>query len=108
VNKLTLPARIELIVQVPVDTGPRVQEGLVERAELMPGVHMAESLVKVNNGCIITSIINTTSEEVELLVHVVKLEEIDDRSTSETEIMGVMGQGKDGVIKIGPSINSDS
>ena len=30
VNKLTLPARTELIVQIPVDTGPRVQEGIVE------------------------------------------------------------------------------
>jgi len=27
---------------------------------------MAESLVKVDNGCIITSIINTITEEVEL------------------------------------------
>jgi hypothetical protein len=61
----------------------------------MPGVYMAESLVKVNNGCIITSIINTTAEEVELLDRVVKLEEIDDRNTSEAAIMGVMGQGKD-------------
>ena len=49
VNKLTLPARTELIVQVPVDTGPRVQEGIVEKAELMPGVYMAESLFKVDN-----------------------------------------------------------
>jgi len=46
-NKLTLPARTELIVQVPVDAGPRVQEGIVERAALMPGVYMAENLVTV-------------------------------------------------------------
>ena len=67
-KKLTLSARTELIVQVPVDTGPRVQEGIVERAELMPGVYMAESLVTVAKGCVITSIINTTEEDVEFSV----------------------------------------
>ena len=89
-NKLTLPARTEVIVQVPVDAGPRVQEGVVGRAELLPGVYMAESLVKVENGYIITSIMNTTAEEVELPEQVVKLEEIDDRNTSKTVFLGVM------------------
>jgi hypothetical protein len=58
VNTLTLPARTEVIVQLPVDAGQRVQF-VVENAELLPGVYMAESLVKVENGCINTSIINT-------------------------------------------------
>jgi len=66
VNKLTLPARTELIVQVPVDAGPRVQGGIVERAELMPGVYMVENLVTAARGCVMTSIINTTEEDVEL------------------------------------------
>ena len=74
VNKLTLPARTELIVQVPVGAGSRVQKGLVEGAELIPGVYMTESLVKVANGCVITSIIDTTEEGVELFDPVVKLE----------------------------------
>ena len=95
VNKLTLPARTELIVQVPVDAGPRVQEGIVERAELRPGVYMADNLVKVANGCVITSIINTTEEDVELFDPVVKLEELGDSDNSEAAIMGVTGQGKD-------------
>ena len=94
-NKLTLPARTELIVQVPVDAGPRVQEGIVERAELMPGVYMAESLVAVAKGCVITSIINTTEEDVELFDPVVKLEELGDSDTSEDAIMGVTEQGED-------------
>jgi len=95
VNKLTLPARTELLVQAPVDAGPQVQEGIVERAELMPGVYMAESLVKVANGCVITSIINTTEEEVELFDPVVKLEELVANDTSEAAIMGVIEQGED-------------
>ena len=61
-----------------MDTGPRVQEGIVERAELMPWVYMAESLVSVAKGCVITSI-NTTEEDVELFDPVVKLEELRDR-----------------------------
>jgi hypothetical protein len=93
VNKLTLPARTELIVQVPVEAGSRVREGLVERAELMPGVYMAESLIKVNNGCVITSVINTTEEEVELLDHMVKLEEMGDSNGSEVAVMGVTDRG---------------
>jgi transposase InsO family protein len=96
VNKLTLPARAEVIVQVPVDAGPRVKEGVVEKAEMLPGVYMAESLVKVENGCIITSIINTTAEEVELSDPVVKLEETDDRNTSEVVCFGVTEQKKEG------------
>jgi hypothetical protein len=47
----------------------------VERAELVRGVYMAESLVKVSNGCVITRIINTTREEVQLFDDVIKLEE---------------------------------
>ena len=67
VRKLTLPARTEMIVQVPVDAGLQAQEGVVGRAELLPGVYIAESLVKVENGCIITSIVNTTTAEVTCL-----------------------------------------
>jgi len=95
VNKLTLPARTELIVQVPVDAGTRVHEGIVERAELVPGVYMAESLVTVAKGCVITSINNTTEEDVELFDPVVKLQELGDSDTSEAAIMGVTEQGED-------------
>ena len=90
VNKLTLPARTEVILQVLVDAGTRVQEGVVGRAEQLPRVYMAESLVKVENGCIITSIMNTTTKEVELPEQVVKLEKIDDRNTSDAVFLGVM------------------
>jgi hypothetical protein len=61
----------------------------------MPGVYMAESLVMVDNGCVITSIINTTEEDVELFDPVVNLEELGDSDTSEATIMGVTGQGKE-------------
>jgi len=92
-KNLTLPARTEMIVQVPVESGPRAQEGVVEKAELLPGVYIAESLVKVENGCVITSIINTTAEEVELSEQVVKVEGIDDKTTREVVLLGAMEQG---------------
>ena len=95
VNKLTLPARTEIIVQVPVDAGPGVQEGIVERAELMQGVYMAESLFTVAKGCVIATIINTTEEDVELFDPVIKLEELGDSDISEAAIMGGTEQGED-------------
>ena len=58
-GKLTLPARTELIVQLPVSAGSRTRDDLVEKAEITSGVYLVESLVKVNNSHIITSILNT-------------------------------------------------
>ena len=57
VNKLTLPARTEMIVQVPVDAGLWVQEGVVGRAELLLGVYIAESLVQVENGALLLALL---------------------------------------------------
>jgi hypothetical protein len=94
VGKLTLPARTELIVQLPVSAGSRIGEGLIERAEITSGVHMAESLVKVNNGHIITSILNTREEDVELPKPVVKVVELRDRDVCETAVIGVGEQEK--------------
>jgi len=61
----------------------------------MPGVYIAESLVTVAKGYVITSIINTTEEDVELFDPVVKLEELGDSDNSEAAIMGVTEQGED-------------
>ena len=49
-----------------MSVGSRIGEGLVEKAEIASGIYLADSLVKVNNGHIITSILNTREEEVEL------------------------------------------
>ena len=40
-DKLTLPARAEVIVQLPVTEESPAKEGLVERAELLEGVYLA-------------------------------------------------------------------
>jgi hypothetical protein len=59
VKKISLTARTEMVVQLPIRAGSKMKEGLVEKAELAAGVYLAESLVKVNNGQVITSILNT-------------------------------------------------
>jgi len=63
VGKLTLPARTELIVRLPVGVESRIGEGLIEKAEI---TYLADSLDKVNKGHIITSTHNTREQEVEL------------------------------------------
>jgi hypothetical protein len=43
----------------------------------LPGVYLAGSLVKVVNGCVITSVLNITKIEVNMLEPVVMLTEVD-------------------------------
>jgi hypothetical protein len=75
VKKISLPARTEMIVQLPIRAGSKMKEGLVEKAELAAGVYLAESLVKVNNGQVITSILNTREQNIEIPITEVKLVE---------------------------------
>jgi hypothetical protein len=93
--KLNLPARTEMVVQVTVEVGPRTQEGVVEKAELAPGVYIAESLVSVKNGCVITSIIITTTEEAELNEPTVKLEKIEDGENRDIALLGATERGRE-------------
>jgi hypothetical protein len=92
VNKLTLQPRSEVIVQMPVSAGSQAQVGILGKAELVPGVYRAESLVTVDKGCIITSIMNTTAKEVELSNQEVDLEEIED---GDAVFLGTMTQGNE-------------
>jgi hypothetical protein len=93
--KFKLPTRTEMVVQLPVEVGPRTQEGVVEKAELAPGVYIAESLVSVKNGYVITSIINTTTQEVELNEPTDKLDKINDGENSDIALLGAVEQGKE-------------
>jgi hypothetical protein len=56
-----------MIVQLPVAGESPVKEGLVEKRELLAGVYLAESLVRVDNGYVITSVLNTREQEVDIL-----------------------------------------
>jgi hypothetical protein len=72
----------------------RTGEDLVERAEIAAGVYLAERLVKVNNGHIITSILNNREQDVELPNPVIKVVELRDRDMVETSVIGVAEQEK--------------
>ena len=78
-----------------MSAGSHIGEGLVERAEIASGVYLADSLVKVNNGHIITSILNNTEQDVELPYPVVKVAELRDHDVGETISIGVAEQEKD-------------
>ena len=58
------------------ETGSTTAEGLVDRKELLPGVYLAGSLVKIVNGCVITSVLNTTEKEVNMPEPVVMVTEL--------------------------------
>jgi hypothetical protein len=72
----------------------RIEGGLVERAEIASGVFMACSLVKVNNGHIIVSILNTIEEDVVVPNPVVKVVELRDPNVGETAVRGATEQEK--------------
>jgi hypothetical protein len=55
-------------VRLPAETGFTIAGGLVERKELLPGVYLAGSLVKVVNGCVTTSVLNATEKEVNMSI----------------------------------------
>ena len=77
-GRIRIPSRSETIVSLPTETGSSTTaEGLVERKELLPGVYLAESLVKVVNGCVITSVLNTSEKEVKMPEPVVMVTEVD-------------------------------
>ena len=69
--------RSETIVRLPADTGSTTAEGSVERKELLPGVYLVGSLVKVVKGCVITSGLKTTEKEVNTPEPVVMVTEVD-------------------------------
>jgi hypothetical protein len=94
VGKLTIPARTELIVQLPVSAGSHIREGLVVKAEITSGVYLAKSLVKVNNSHIITSILNTRQQGVELPNPLVKVVELRDHDVVETAVKVMAEQEK--------------
>jgi hypothetical protein len=59
-----------------VSAGSRIGKDLLERAEIAAGVYLPESLVKENNGHIITGILNTREQDMELPNPAVKVVEL--------------------------------
>jgi hypothetical protein len=66
VRRLALPSRTELVVRLPVKEGNHVREGVTEKLEIQEDIYLAGAVTRVQAGYAITSIANTTSEEVEI------------------------------------------
>jgi hypothetical protein len=77
VGWIKIPPRSKTIVRLQAETESTTAEGLVERKELLPGVYLAGSLVKVVHGCVITSVLNTTEEEVNIPEPFVMITKVD-------------------------------
>jgi hypothetical protein len=87
-DRLILPPRAEVIVKLPVTEESPTKEGLVERTELLEGVYLAESLVRVDHGYVITSVLNTREQEVEI-------------PTREVQVMVLEGDDREEIAEAG-------
>jgi hypothetical protein len=65
IRRLVLPRRAEIVVKLPVEGATKLGEGLTEKEEIQEGVYLAGAITKVQAGCAISSIVNTTDEKVE-------------------------------------------
>ena len=72
-----------------------MREGLVEKSELLTGVYLADSLVKVNNGHAITSFLNTREQEIEISNLKLQLIELEDNDRDGVAVIGLTEQSKD-------------
>ena len=96
VNKLALPAKAEVIMRLPVTDASPVKEGLIERAELLAGVYLAESLVRVDNGHVITSVLITREEELETPGREIQMIELGENDSREIARIDLTDQDTDG------------
>jgi hypothetical protein len=70
---ITLPPRSETMIEVPISNDGNLS-GVVTKEELLPGVHMAETLTKSITGRCVVSILNTIETEVSMQTPEVYLE----------------------------------
>lgn len=75
---IQIPSRSEAIIPVRV-INDNIDEGIISRKEIKDGLFLAESLVKVNsNNEVITSVLNTTDQEINIEIPEIELKIIDD------------------------------
>jgi hypothetical protein len=95
-RRITLPQTAETTVRLPVMAGTEVTEGLVER-KLAPGVYMAGCIARVVDGYELTSVVNTTEEEVRVDSLCAKVEEFlnEDIDFALTGNIAEQGKGRE-------------
>jgi len=85
--KLTLKARSECIVYIPTHSHGL---GLLDRAELLPGVFLAASLTRGENGVCMTSIANTNEQDQSVILLPVELDIPDESESSLTLVLSAV------------------
>ena len=88
VRRLVLPSRAEIVVGLLVDGTTKAGEGLTEKEEVQGGVYLAGAITKVQAGRAITSIVNTTDNEVEIDEPVLKITELEEETWSGAPVGG--------------------
>jgi hypothetical protein len=66
IKTITLPKRSETIVKLPVEVDDNQKEGILDKCEIKEGIYVANSLITVRDGYVITSILNTNEHAVEI------------------------------------------
>lgn len=74
-NSILLKPRTETVVNVQI-LNSEISEGICPEIEILQGVYLCPSIVKVNNNHAITSILNTTEKSVKINEIKIKLEEL--------------------------------
>ena len=85
--KLNLKARSEYIVYIPTHSQSL---GLLDRAELLPGVFLAASLTREENGVCMTSIANTNEQAQSVILLPVELDIPDESESSLTLVLSAV------------------
>lgn len=77
-STLTVKARTECVIPIKITNNEKIKHGIVPRTELAPGVLLCPSIITVNNNEGITTILNSTDEDVTFPIPNVNLEEINE------------------------------
>ena len=83
-RRLVLPRRAELVVRLPVEGRSRDGEGITEKREIQAGVYLAGAVTRVSRGYAITSMLNTTSDQVEIEEPVLQVTELETWTPGES------------------------
>ena len=77
IRRLVLPSRTEIVVRLPVEGRSRDGEGITEKREIQAGVYLAGAATQITRGYAITSVLNTTSDRVEIEEPVLQVTELE-------------------------------
>lgn len=85
-EKLKVPKRCEIVAKIPVECKPGITEGIMEKQEIYDGVYVASAIVKINEGKVLTSVLNVNEKEIEIICPIIKVKEIEESSENKLNL----------------------